>query len=102
MMGASGDRSQELALISKGRDLLVTLDERTEYGLTRSDQLKKSLGYLLGDLGHAQTLAKKPDDAKKSFVQAVAVWEALSKSQPQNEEAEEALTWCRQRLKEIQ
>jgi serine/threonine protein kinase len=102
MMGASGDRTQELALIAKGRDLLVTLEDRTEYGLTRSDQLKKSLGYLLGDLGHAQTLAGKAVDAKKSFEQAVAVWEALSKSQPQNEEAEEALTWCRQRLKEIQ
>ncbi len=102
MMGASGDRAQELALIAKGRDLLVSLEERTEYGLTRSDQLKKSLGYLLGDLGHAQTLATKPGEAKKSFEQAVAVWEALSKSQPQNEEAEEALTWCRQRLKEIQ
>lgn len=102
MMGASGDRAQELALIAKGRDLLVTLDERTEYGLTRSDQLKKSLGYLLGDLGHAQTLSTKPAEAKKSFEQAVAVWGALAKSQPQNEEAEEALTWCRQRLKEIQ
>ena len=80
----------------------MTLEERTEYGLSRSDQLMKSLGYLLGDLGHAQTLASKGADAKKSFEQAVVVWEALLKSQPQSEEAEEALTWCRQRLKEIQ
>jgi len=101
MMGASGDRGQELVLIGKARDLLVTLEERTEYGLSRSDQLKKSLGYLLGDFGHAQTLANKGGEAKKTFEQAVTVWEALLKSQPQSEEAEEALTWCRQRLKEI-
>lgn len=102
MMGASGDRAQELELIAKGRDLLVALEERSEYGLSRSDQLKKSLGYLLGDLGHSQTLASKPDEARKSFELAVNVWEALSKARPQNEEADEALNWCRQRLKEIQ
>lgn len=102
MLGAAGDRGQEMLLLVKARELLVMLEERTEYGLSRSYQLKKSLGYLLGDLGHAQGLASKSDESKKTFEQAVSVWEALSKSQPQSEEAEEALSWCRQRLREIQ
>lgn len=102
MMGAAGDRAQELDLIAKARDLLVALEEKTEYGLTRSEQLRKSLGYLLGDLGHARTLAGRREEARQAFEQAVVVWQAFTKTQPQSEEAEEALSWCRQRLKETQ
>ncbi|BCU78614.1 protein kinase [Luteolibacter sp. LG18] len=101
MVGGAGQTDQELVLIMKARDALAALMERSEYGLVRGDQLKKSVAYLLGDLGHAQQLVGKNDDAKKTFAQAVAAWEALVKAQPRSEEAEEALSWCRQRLKEM-
>ncbi|MFD0894885.1 protein kinase [Luteolibacter ambystomatis] len=101
MVGAAGKTDDELFLITKARDALNGLMERTEYGLIRGDQLKKSVAYLLGDLGHAQQLAGKNDEAKKTFAQAVIAWETLVKAQPRSEEAEEALSWCRQRLKEM-
>lgn len=102
MVGTGGQRDDELVLITKARDALSGLADRTEYGLVRGEQLKKSLAYLLGDLGHSQLLLGKTAEARKTFSQAVAVWEGLTKSQPQSEEVDEALTWCRQRLKEIQ
>ncbi|WP_035602767.1 hypothetical protein [Haloferula sp. BvORR071] len=71
----------------------------SDYGLVRSEQIRRSLGYVLGDLGHAARLAKKPELAQAAFGEAVAVWSILNRERPQNEEYEECLVWSQQRLK---
>lgn len=101
MLGFAGQHEGELELVTKARDTLIGLEKQTEYGLARGEPLKKSLAYLLGDLGHAEQLAGKIEQAKKTFGQAVEEWEEVVKARPGNEEAEESLSWCRQRLKEI-
>lgn len=70
----------------------------SDYGLVRSEQIRRSLGYVLGDLGHAARLAKKPELAQAAFGEAVAVWTILNRERPQNEEYEECLARVQERL----
>ena len=70
----------------------------SDYGLVRSEQIRRSLGYVLGDLGHASRLAKKPELAQAAFGEAVSIWSILNRERPQNEEYEECLAWSQQRL----
>ncbi|MEO8616669.1 MAG: hypothetical protein ABI600_16110 [Luteolibacter sp.] len=101
MLGMSGDRNGEIALIRKSRDLLGTLESGESTSGPRPEQLQSSGAYLLGDLGHALQLANKRDDAAKAFKDASTVWESLLASRPQSEEYSEGLAWCRQRLQDL-
>ena len=73
----------------------------SDYGLVRSEQIRRSLGYLLGDLGHAAQLAENHDLAESAFGEAVNVWSGLNRERPHNEEYEEGLAWSQKRLKEL-
>ncbi len=101
MLGMSGKRDEEIALIGKARDLLGKLESERAASGPRPEQLQRSGAYLLGDLGHALQLASRKDDAIRSFTEAVALWESLLASRPQSEEYSEGLTWCRQRLQDM-
>jgi eukaryotic-like serine/threonine-protein kinase len=101
MLGTTGKRDEEIALIGKARDLLNRLEaDRSSEG-PRPEQLQRSGAYLLGDLGHALQLANRKPDAAKTFSDAVSLWEGLLASRPQNEEYTEGLSWCRQRLEDV-
>lgn len=99
--GGAGQRDEEMKLLSKARDTLVALEQRSDFSVAHGEQLQRSLAYLLGDLGHSMVLGGQGEEAKKTFAQAVSAWEELAKSRPQSEEYEEGLAWCRQRLKEL-
>jgi hypothetical protein len=101
MVGMSGNRSDEIALIRKARDLLGKLESGDASRGPRPEQLQSSGAYLLGDLGHALQLANQKDEAKKAFNDAAALWEGLLSSRPQSEEYSEGLSWCRQRLEDL-
>lgn len=101
MVGMGGNRDEEIALIRKGRDLLEKLEAAGLMSGPRPEQLQRSSAYLLGDLGHALQLAGRKDESRKAFTDAVALWEALSRSRPRSEEYSEGLTWCRQRLQDL-
>lgn len=101
MSGADGQREGEITLETRAADMLRKLLEADEYGLVRAEQIRRSLGYVLGDLGHAAQLAGKPELAQAAFGEAVAVWTQLNRERPQNEEYEEGLAWSQQRLKEL-
>ncbi len=100
LMGADGKRSEEIALASKAVEALRRLAD-SSYGIERAEQIRRSLGYVLGDLGHAAQLAGDAELATKAFGDAVAAWEHLQRERPGNEEYEEGLEWSRQRLKEL-
>jgi hypothetical protein len=101
MLGMSGNRDEEIALIGKARDLLGKLEVDPQVSGPRPEQLQRSGAYLLGDLGHAMQLAARKNDAVRIFSDAVALWERLLASRPQSEEYSEGLTWCRQRLEDV-
>lgn len=100
MRGADGELEVEIELQSRGAEMmrkLVTTDD----DFVRAEQVRRSLGYLLGDLGHAAQRAGKLKRAEEIFTEAVAVWAELKRERPQNEEYEEGLAWSRQRLDEL-
>ncbi|MES2925019.1 MAG: hypothetical protein V4819_25915 [Verrucomicrobiota bacterium] len=101
MLGMSGQRDEEIALIRKSRDLLGQLETGPSSSGPRPEQLQSSGAYLLGDLGHALQLANRKDEAIRAFTDAVALWENLLASRPQSEEYNEGLAWCRQRLEDL-
>ena len=90
-------RITSLLEASRGEGSVVTTDD----DFVRAEQVRRSLGYLLGDLGHAAQRAGKKEMAESVFAEAVAVWAALNRGRPQNEEYEEGLSWSRQRLDEL-
>ncbi|BCX49718.1 hypothetical protein HAHE_36260 [Haloferula helveola] len=101
MLGFSGKRDAEIEAEEKAVQMLENLLD-TPYGIARGEQIRRSLGYLLGDLGHAAQLAGNGDLSSSSFTRAVKVWEQLSRERPASDEYEEALAWNRQRLDAVQ
>jgi tetratricopeptide (TPR) repeat protein len=101
MLGFSGNRTKEIEFEEKAAEALEELIE-TPYGVARSEQIRRSLGYVLGDLGHAAQMGDKGELSASSFTRAVKVWEQLSRERPGNEEYEEALAWNRHRLEDLQ
>src|SRR5690606_22966995 len=99
--GGAGDRRKEIELLARARDVLVKLEGDRHPGGPPIEQLQRTCAYLLGDLGHARQLSGDADAARKTFVDAVALWETLSKARPQSEEYQEGLSWVRQRVKEL-
>ncbi|MEP4079648.1 protein kinase domain-containing protein [Haloferula sp.] len=100
MLGFSGERGKEIEHQQKSVAILEDLLD-SPYGISRSEQLRRSLGYLLGDLGHAAHLEKELKESANAFSKAVKVWEKLSRDRPGNEEYEEALEWNEQRLRDL-
>jgi len=100
MSGAEGGRDAELELENRAADLLRKLDD-SDYGLVRAEQIRRSLGYLLGDLGHAAQLAGRHEMARAAFGEAVGVWGRLQRERPRSEEYAEGLAWSKQRLDEL-
>jgi hypothetical protein len=100
MSGVGGQREEEIDLETRGAELLRKL-VNSDYGLVRAEQIRRSLGYLLGDLGHAAQLAGKQEMAESIFGEAVGVWAQLNRERPHNEEYEEGLAWSQQRLNEL-
>jgi len=100
MLGFSGRRAEEIEHQQRAAGLLEELLE-TPWGVGHTEQLQRSLGYLLGDLGHAAQLAGDEELSSRVFARAVGVWERLHRERPGSEEYEEALAWNRQRLDEL-
>lgn len=101
MLGFDGKKDEELELLKKARAALRDLEGRGEKSGLRAEDLQRSGAYLLGDLALALELAKKTDEAKEMYREAVLLWENLLKSRPQSEEYREGLEWIRQRAKGI-
>ncbi|MGE9271161.1 MAG: tetratricopeptide repeat protein, partial [Verrucomicrobiales bacterium] len=100
MLGFSGDRGAEIRHEEKAVEMLRGVME-TPFGQAQSEWVRRSLAYLLGDLGHAAQLGGQEDLAVASFSRAVGYWEELHEERPDREEYAGALTWSRQRLEEV-
>jgi hypothetical protein len=101
MVGNTGGRDEEIALLGRARDLLGSLEVSHPVSGPRPEQLQRTGAYLAGDLGHALQLANRKADAARAFSAAVSLWEGLQSSRPQTEEYQEGLSWSRQRLEDL-
>ncbi|WP_367872939.1 hypothetical protein [Luteolibacter sp. Populi] len=97
LLTSADQQEQAIDFQTRSAAILRKLGD-SDYGLVRSEQIRRSLGYVLGDLGHASRLAKKPELAQAAFGEAVSIWSILNRERPQNEEYEECLAWSQQRL----
>ncbi|MBB5352234.1 tetratricopeptide (TPR) repeat protein [Haloferula luteola] len=100
MVGFGGDRKAEIGFEQNALGMLADLLE-TPYGVTRAEQIQRSRGYILGDLGHAAEMSGDKQLSSETFTEAVRLWEELHRERPDSEEYEEALAWNRQRLAEF-
>lgn len=100
MSGADGKRDEEIELQTRGAELMRKLVS-SDADFVRAEQVRRSLGYLLGDLGHAAQRAEKKDLAESVYREAVEVWAQLNRERPQNEEYKEGMDWSQQRLNEL-
>lgn len=100
LMGTSGDARAEVSMGTKALDMLRNLEGDPSTGL-RTEQIRRSTAYLLGDLAHAAETAGDKPSAVKHFEASVQMWEMLCKARPGNEEYESGLNWSRDRLKEL-
>jgi eukaryotic-like serine/threonine-protein kinase len=101
MLGMDGKRAEEIRQLEKARALLADLEGGPLGNGPRPEQLETAGAYVAGDLGHALQLAKRTDEAKVVFGEALVLWEGLVRTRPQSEEYQEGLGWCRQRLAEL-
>jgi tetratricopeptide (TPR) repeat protein len=102
-LGTSDEsRNQALGCLLQARDALKSLEMSGDSPGVTPEQIRRSLAYLLGDLGNAQLVAKKPEEAKQTLLEAMALWERLVSARPKNPEYEEGLAWCKKRLEELQ
>ncbi|MFT3992533.1 MAG: serine/threonine-protein kinase [Luteolibacter sp.] len=102
MLGAQGNRQEEIRLETKAGESFASLEALKSTDGPRLDQIQKAEAYLMGDLGLALQLSGNKEQARQVFAEAVNLWEMLLKSRPQSEEFDEGLSWCRQRLAELQ
>ena len=98
---AGGKHDEEIRLTTEARAILRQLEAEHQSGGPSVEQIQRSTGYLLGDLGHALQVAKKKAEAKTAFEEAAGYWETLVKAHPKSDEYAEARAWCRQRLKAL-
>ncbi len=99
MLGFSGKKDEEIALLAKAREALRGLEGLGAESGVPAEELQRSSAYLLGDYAHALELADQAKESKEIFREAITTWESLAKSRPQSEEYQEGLEWIRQRMK---
>lgn len=100
LLGVGGHAAEELALERRALEAMQGLEGDPAAGL-RTEQIRRSTAYLLGDLAHAAEISGDRAEAAKHFTESVKVWELLCRARPGQEEYDEGLAWSRARLKEV-
>ncbi len=97
--GDTGDTTGELTLGKQAADLMQRLLKK---GAGKRDpELRRSLAYLYGDLGHTASSKGKKTDAIEFFKNASTMWQSLITKNGKDEEYTEGLKWSQSRYKEV-
>jgi hypothetical protein len=67
----------------------------------RDTELRRSLAYLYGDLGHTAHVKGKKTDAIAAFKNASTMWQSLITKNGKKEEYTEGLKWSQSRYREV-
>lgn len=97
LVGFEEKFEDEINLETRSAEILRKL-VNSDYGLLRAEQVRRTLGCVLGDLGLAAHRAKRMELAQAAYGEAVAIWSMLCRERPQNQEYEECLATCQERL----
>ena len=99
LSGDAGDTANELIQGEKAADLMQRL---LKAGAGKRDtELRRSLAYLYGDLGHTAHVKGKKTDAIAAFKNASAMWQSLITKNGKKEEYTEGLKWSQSRYREV-
>jgi hypothetical protein len=97
LVGFEEDFEKEITLETRSAEVLRKLVD-SDYGLVRAEQIKRTLGLVLADLGLAAHRAKRMELARAAYGESVATWSILCRERPQSQEYEEYLARCQERL----
>ncbi len=99
LAGDAGDTDNELKLGTEAADLMQRL--LAQGAGKRDTELRRSLAYLYGDLGHTASSKGKKKDSARHFNNASKMWQSLIQKLGKKEEFTEGLKWSQQRYKEV-
>lgn len=101
LLGQPGNRDEELRLGVEAHDELKTLLENPAMKRPRPSEVKKSLAYLCGDLGHTYNLTNKRDEAIIHLRECKRYWQELARDEGHQPEVREGYHWAINRLVEL-
>lgn len=99
LSGDAGDITNEFKLGVKAAELMQRL--LTQGAGKRDTELRRSLAYLYGDLGHTASSKGQKQAAAAHFKQAANMWQSLIAKLGKAEEYTEGLNWSQQRYREV-
>jgi hypothetical protein len=97
LVGFEENFEKEIDLETRAAEILRKLVDG-DYGLVRAEQVKRTLGIVLADLGLAAQRANRMELARAAYGESVAIWSILARERPQSQEYEEYLVRCQERL----
>ena len=97
LVGFEEQFEKEIELETRAAEILRKLVD-SDYGLLRAEQVKRTLGLVLADLGLAAQRGKRMELARAAYGESVATWSILCRERPQSQEYEEYLARCQERL----
>lgn len=99
LSGDAGDTDNELKLGIEAAELMERL---LKQGAGKRDtELRRSLAYLYGDLGHTAASKSRQKEAASHFQRAVGMWQSLIEKHGKEEEYAEGLSWSKQRYRQV-
>jgi len=99
LSGDAGDTNDELA---QGEYAAKLMQQLLKKGAGKRDnELRRSLAYLYGDLGHTAYAKGKKSDAISFFKNAINMWQSLITKNGQLKEYTEGLKWSKTRYREV-
>jgi tetratricopeptide (TPR) repeat protein len=101
ILGQQGDVNEENRLVMEAHDELRALLENPTMERPRPSEVRKSLAYLCGDLGHASELGRKREEAIGHFQECKRLWQELKRDEGNQLEFEEGYQWAVNRLAEM-
>ena len=100
LMGLQGEGESELEMGAEAHDELKALLETPMLNPAPSE-VRKSLAYLCGDLGHTADLRDQRDLAKAYLEESKLCWQILTKDEGNQLEFRKGYHWAAERLAEI-
>jgi hypothetical protein len=101
LLGQQGDGDEETRLGVEAQDELKALLNNPAMKRPRPSEVRKSLAYLCGDLGHSSELRNKRDEAIAHLQECKRFWQELKRDEGNQLEIEEGYDWAVKRLTEM-
>ena len=101
LVGQQGDGDERNRLGMEAHDELKALLKNPIMKQPRPSEVRKSLAYLCGDLGHASELRSKRDEAVGHLKECKRLWQELKRDEGNELEIKEGYEWVVNRLAEM-